>query len=301
MSDITDIDTLRQLLTTPSAPALIHLLPDEDFAEAHLPGARCFCVYESAFLTKIHEAFPDKDTPLLVYGESDDTQEAATAVTRLRAAGFTHVTRLAGGLRAWRNAGEAIEGKGPQTEQPLSGTYALDLTRSVIFWTGRNLFNHHHGSVSLAGATVNLLDGQVLTARFTIDMQTLTCADLTDPALNAALIGHLKSDDFFAVSEHPTADFKTSSVSPIPNSTPGTNNHRISGQFTLRGLTRPLEFPAVVAKAPDGTLTVQAEFAFDRTQWGAIYGSGKFFARLLHHVVNDLVHLHLKLRFEPCN
>jgi hypothetical protein len=34
---------------------------------------------------------------------------------------------------------------------------------------------------------------------------------------------------------------------------------------------------------------------FDRTQWGSIYGSGKFFSRLGQHVVNDVIHLHLKI------
>ena len=37
----------------------------------------------------------------------------------------------------------------------------------------------------------------------------------------------------------------------------------------------------------------------DRTQWGSIYGSGKFFARLGQHVVNDLIHLHLKVTTIP--
>jgi hypothetical protein len=127
------------------------------------------------------------------------------------------------------------------------------------------------------------------------------CADLADAALNAGLIGHLKSDDFFAVNEYPTAEFKTTAVTPIAACTNGTTTHQVEGQFTLRGKTHPLTFPALVAKGPDGSLTLQAEFDFDRTLWGAVYGSGKFFAKLAQHVVNDLVHLHIKLRFEPCN
>ena len=296
-----NIDSLRQLLASSSPPTLIHLLPDEDFAEAHLPGARCFCVYESAFVSKIDEAFPDKAVPLVVYGRSDATFEAGAAVTKLHKAGYTNVTQLSGGLKAWRDAGGIVEGSGVREEAPLNGTYALDTARSAIYWTGRNLFNHHHGTVSPASGVVKVIGGQLASAKFTIDMQSLTCADLVEPALNAALIAHLKSDDFFAVHEHPTAEFKATAVTPIPACTDGSANQVIQGLFTLRGVAQPLEFPALIAKAPDGSLTAQAEFDLDRTRWGAIYGSGKFFARLMHHVVNDLVHLHLKLRFEPCN
>ena len=292
---------LLPLISKSAAPVLIHVLPEEDFAEAHIPGAQCFCVYESAFIGKITAAFPDQSTALIVYGASDDTIEAETAIAKLTAAGFPNVERLADGLKGWVANGGSVEGTGPSASKPLTGTFAPDLAKSVIYWTGRNLFNHHHGSVLLAGAAINVLEDKLVSARFTIDMASLACSDLTDPALNAGLIGHLKSDDFFAVNEHPTAEFKTTAVTPIAACTSGTNTHHVEGQFTLRGKTHPLAFPALVAKGPDGSLTLQAEFDFDRTLWGAVYGSGKFFARLANHVVNDLVHLHIKLRFEPCN
>ena len=39
----------------------------------------------------------------------------------------------------------------------------------------------------------------------------------------------------------------------------------------------------------------QAVFAFDRTVWGSIYGSGKFFQRLGMHLVNDLIEVQVRL------
>ncbi len=301
MNPSIDSAALRDLLASSTPPAVIHLLPDEDFAEAHLPAARCFCVYESAFTGKIEEAFPNKQAPLVVYGSSDDTKEAEAAIAKLTAAGYTQVSRLAGGLKAWRAAGGEVEGTGAQGAAPVTGTYALNVSHSVIYWTGRNLFNHHTGTISLASGTVKMVADELVSAKFTIDMNSIASTDLTDPTMNAMLVGHLKSDDFFAVAEHPTAEFKATSVTPIPGCTEGSVNQLIRGQFTLRGTAKPLEFPAVIAKAADGSITAQAEFDLDRTQWGAIYGSGKFFARLMNHVVNDLVHLHLKLKFEPCN
>ena len=61
------------------------------------------------------------------------------------------------------------------------------------------------------------------------------------------------------------------------------------------GVTRPLSFPAVIARKSDGTYTAQALIAVDRTEWGVLYGSSRFFARLGEHVVNDHIHLHLKV------
>jgi hypothetical protein len=41
----------------------------------------------------------------------------------------------------------------------------------------------------------------------------------------------------------------------------------------------------------DGTYAAQAFITIDRTEWGVLYGSSRFFARLGDHVVND----HLKV------
>jgi hypothetical protein len=44
----------------------------------------------------------------------------------------------------------------------------------------------------------NILTG----GEFTIDMNSITCADVTDADGNAKLIGHLKGDDFFATNSY---------------------------------------------------------------------------------------------------
>ena len=299
MNSLLDLQGLRAALASATPPTLIHVLPEDAFEEAHVPGSRCFCAYESAFTQKVGESFPDKASPLVVYSLDDQTLEAETAAGRLRAAGYSNVVRLAGGLQAWREGGGTVEGTGPRDIAPLSGKFSLDAARSVIFWTGRNLFNHHHGSIALASGSADLAQGRLTAARFIIDMNSITCADLADTALNGMLVAHLKSEDFFAVQRHPTAEFVAVDASPVAGCTSSTPNYTISGDFTLRGETHSLAFPALIAQAPDGSLTAQAEFDFDRTRWGAVYGSGKFFARLGQHVVNDLIHLHLKLVFVP--
>jgi polyisoprenoid-binding protein YceI len=81
----------------------------------------------------------------------------------------------------------------------------------------------------------------------------------------------------------------------LPEATDGSENFRLGGILTLRGVSRPLEFPVVVAADGEGKLTGQAWLDLDRTEFGSIYGSGRFFRFLGQHVVNDIIHLHLKI------
>jgi hypothetical protein len=91
----------------------------------------------------------------------------------------------------------------------------------------------------------------------------------------------------------------------------------LRGTFTLRGITHPLElpspsgdalraacgrlsrsaqFPVLIAARDDGQhLTGQGVLTLDRTAYGSHYGSGKLFRYLGQHVVNDHIHLHVKI------
>lgn len=180
--------------------------------------------------------------------------------------------------------------------QPLDGTFTLDRDKSLLRWTGKNLLNHHEGTVRLSSGEIVIDQGRLKHAWFTIDMRTLACADLTDATWNARLIQHLMDADFFDTAKFPEATFSAESVTSIPKITPGMPSHHLTGLLTLRGKTDELTFPAIIGSPDNGqTLGAQAELHFDRTRWGALYGSGKFFDRLGQHLVNDLVHLHVKI------
>jgi hypothetical protein len=58
---------------------VIDVPSEESFAAERVPGARNFCVYEMAFVEKVAAAFPDRATPLTVYGCSSRTREAEEA------------------------------------------------------------------------------------------------------------------------------------------------------------------------------------------------------------------------------
>lgn len=293
-------EELHALLRDGGGPIVIDVLPEETFTERHIPHAQNFCVYETAFAAKVAGAIPAKDAVLVVYGEGSCGQAALSAWERLSGSGYTNVKILNGGFAAWTDAGFPSErGLAALGLESVSGNFTADTERSVIFWTGRNLFNHHTGAVGLGGGSLQMENGSLVSAEFAVDFFTLTCTDLKDSALIAVLVDHLLSDDFFDIARHPEIRFILTKSTPIPGATDGRANTRIEGDFTLRGQTHPLAFDALIAVDGKGYLYAQAEFDLDRTVWGANYGSGRVFERLGMHVVNDLVHLHLKLAARP--
>lgn len=275
---------------------LLHVLPEEHFAAGHLPGALNLCAYETAFLQRVQEAVPELDTPLVVYGEGGASLDSQVAAERLRTAGYTQVQDLRGGLSEWRAAGLPVEADpdAPAAGIP-DGEFSVEVEKSLVRWTGRNLFNHHEGTLKVAAGRLTLKAGALTGAEFLLDMRSIACSDLTDSMWNKLLLDHLASDDFFASAQHPLARCVIESATPVQGCTAGVPNYLLSGHLTLRGITRPISFPAVVAAADADHLTGQAEFALDRTEFGSQYGSGKFFAALGKHLVNDHVHLHLKI------
>lgn len=277
---------------------LIDVLSPESFAAEHLPGAVNFCVYETAFIDKIREAYPDPSAPIVVYGLSDATREAAEALEKLTAAGYANVTALPGGLEGCKSSGQSVEkSEGPAA--PVHGRFLIDRDASFLHWTGRNLFSHHTGALKLGDGHLTIEQGELKEAVVTVDLNSLSCSDLTDSQMNAALIAHLRSSDFFEIEKYPVAEFKLTSAEPLPAATNGTPNYRFHGDLTLRGKTHPITLDASVAEKEPGVLVAQAVLEFDRTLWGSLYGSGKFFARLGMHVVNDLIHLQLKVVTKP--
>ncbi len=289
-------EALQQRLASAEAPLLILVLPEDVFAARRIPGSVNACVYEMAFCSKVAELEPQREREIIVYGAGGGSLDAQTAREKLLADGYTNVSVYEGGLTEWEAAGLPLEGTGVLPgAPPLDGSYRVDIPQSVVRWTGRNLFNHHHGTVKLAAGDIQIRHGELVSARFVVDLRQIACEDLTDADYNAMLIRHLHDADFFDVSSHPTAEFVTRAARPLPEATPGTPNYLLAGDFTLRGVTRPLEFPALIASADGDRLTGQGQFEIDRTEFGSLYGSGKFFRFLGQHVVNDHIHLHVKL------
>ena len=278
---------------------LLDVLGKDAFDELHLPGAQNACVYEMTFLDQVEA---DKDATIVVYGSSDDSLDSGDALVRLQAAGFTDVHRYAGGRRAWTEAGHTTEGASsiwtPRPPTPLAdGDYTVDLASSYVEWTGRNIGNRHYGTLRLGGGAVTVQDGALSGGWFELDMTSLTIGDL-DGDMAATLIRHLSDEDFFAVDRFPTGRVEIAAVTAAPGTIPGTPNHDVEADVTLRDHKQRETLRAAVWPRGDG-VAMQANFDIDRTRWGVNYGSGRLYERLGMHLVNDLVTLQVCVIAKP--
>lgn len=268
----------------------------DDFAAARLPGAVNQCVFEMVFLNELLKSGVRKDQPVCAYGAGADSHEARMAAEKLERAGFTKVFEIRDGLEGWRKAGNPVEGTAAAAAAPEfpDGWHELDPAESRVVWLGRNLLNKHWGHVALAGGRVEFHRGEPAAGEATLDLRRITCSDLAGSDLHDVLIHHLESDDFFDVTRHPTARFSFDEVE-VCSDKPGCRNLKLLGELSLRGVTNPLVIEAAAGFTPEGRAALQSVFTLDRTRWGVIYGSGKFFRRLAGHLVNDEIELQLRI------
>jgi len=285
---------LKDLLEGSEPPHLIHVLSDEAFAEMRIPSSKHACVYEVAFLDAVEALGVQKNESIVVYGQNDSFGAAGLATDRLGSAGYTQVLALEGGLDAWFSAGFSVEGEGEASSRVPDGRYQIDLEKSVFRWTGRNLFNQHNGRIALSEGFLETQHGHLSGGSVSLDMTKISCSDIKDEKMAGYLIHHLESDDFFSVADHPTAGFELSDVQPLDVIGPGDSNLIVLGSMHLRGKKKALEFKAQEVFL-GGQYGLQGRFKINRTRFGSVYGSGKFFEKLGQHVVNDKVTVSFQL------
>jgi len=277
---------------------IIDTLPPEYCDKEHIPGAQNACVYEMVFLEKVAAIVNDPHARIVVYGSSDRSKGAAIAVEKLTRAGYQNVSELAGGLEAWQAAGFPVEPEGAgsiEVPDMADGSYVIDTSASRLEWTGRNINGRHYGTINIGGGDIAIENGTLVRGVVTLDMNTIVNLDLKDEAYNRMLVSHLMCDDFFDVANHPTAEFTVSGSELIEGAAAGSPNLLVKGALQLKGTTNPLSFTAEIVPQVDGTLKLRATFDIDRTLWGVLYGSGRFFEKLGMHLVSDIISIELFL------
>lgn len=172
----------------------------------------------------------------------------------------------------------------------FAGTVAVDTKASTIEWTGRKVIGSSHtGNVLIKTGSIETKDKKITGGTIVVDMTSITNTDLTDPAYNKKLVGHLKSNDFFDVEKFPTSTLKITSAKQQKD-----GSHKVQGNLTIKGETHPIAFDAQLA---DGGKTVNVNLPVDRTIWNVRYGSGKFFKNLGDKVISDQFDLKVSLKF----
>ncbi|EKD34116.1 MAG: hypothetical protein ACD_75C02461G0002 [uncultured bacterium] len=279
---------------------LIDTLPEDHFQEVRLPGSRNACVYQVNFLSQIRKITEDPDAEIVVYGSSSGSLDSQVAAEKLQRAGYRRIAILRGGIEKWREAGQLLEGSAPDgVGDPLTvlhlepGTYTLDVRQSIVGWTGRNRNSSHIGAVPFSSGRIAVTESG-FSGSLTVDMASLENHNLAGDPLQAVLVDHLKSDDFFLVALFPEATLTISEARLREKPYLTGVNCDIAGELSLRGVSRSLSFPATVTTT-SAEISVEAHFDLDRTRWGIIYGSARYFEHLGMHQVFEAITISLRL------
>lgn len=188
----------------------------------------------------------------------------------------------------------AAEATAASTSAAAGGESALvkyefltDIDKSKVAWSGTKIVGGgHEGDLKVKSGYITFAGGKPVAAEVVMDMNTINCTDLAAGSKSKQkLEAHLKNDDFFAVSEYPTATLKATSFKPYQGSI-----YAVEGELTIRGVTKPIGFTVDLVQAAT-TTKGSGSFEFDRVEFNVKYNSSQLFKTLGDKAINDIVRL----------
>jgi polyisoprenoid-binding protein YceI len=165
-----------------------------------------------------------------------------------------------------------------QTAEAQGTQFTVDTTASWVRFTGHGVGKNHPGKFKLSSGSVAVADNKITGGNFAIDIKSMDL-EQKGGVFDSKLRPHLMSGDFFDAEKFGTAKFDITSVQPYTTTSTDTSivdgaNFMVSGNFTLRDVTKNISFPARVDM--DGnTIKARSNFDIDRTQWEMRYGNDK--------------------------
>lgn len=155
------------------------------------------------------------------------------------------------------------------TTPTATGTYTIDPSHSRIGFVAR------HAMVTKVRGSFNEFEGS---GYFDADHPAKSHLELTVQAAsidtrNADRDGHLRSNDFFDMENHPTIEFRSSAVEVVDDTT-----YRVTGDLTIKGITRPVTFDLEytgTAVDPFGNtrLGLEGSVVVNRKDWGLTWNA----------------------------
>lgn len=154
-----------------------------------------------------------------------------------------------------------------QTASSAEGTQLqIDTANSKLEWLGKKVTGSHNGEIDISSGSVYVKDGKLTGGSFTMDMASIEDYSLTDAEMNTKLEKHLKSPDFFDASKYPTSTFTITEVKDA-----GDSKLTISGNLTMRDVTKNITFDASVAENTASLFKATSDFNINRQDWGVSY------------------------------
>ena len=162
----------------------------------------------------------------------------------------------------------------------------INTKNSSVFWKGNKVTGSHEGTIKIKSGILKFEKKKFIGGEFEIDMNSLICTDLSGE-YKGKLEGHLKSDDFFGVTNFPTATLKIKKVKQKKG-----NTYECTAEIKIKGKTENIIFNTILNKN-----SAAAKIKIDRTKFDVKYGSGSFFDGLGDNMIYDEFDLNINLSF----
>jgi polyisoprenoid-binding protein YceI len=197
-------------------------------------------------------------------------------------AGLLALTLVSCENPADKTADAAVKDAVAKTTDSAAGTKYVFTPESKIEFTGSKVTGKHDGGFKTFSGHFTVKDGKPVgnDHKVVIDMNS-TWSDAEK------LTEHLKNPDFFDVAQFPQTTFDVTELKAGDD-----GSYTVSGNFTLRGVTKNISFPATVTESSDA-VAIKAEFDIKRSDFGIKY-EGK-----ADDLIRDEVVIRLDLVAQP--
>lgn len=148
--------------------------------------------------------------------------------------------------------------------------YQVDAAQSKVVWTGTKVTGAHTGTIAIKSGSLHVDNGVLTGGTFSLDLNTISSTDL-EGEYKDKLDGHLKSEDFFDVAQFPEATFVVTKTEAGATA----QDVKVSGNLTIKGITKNISFDAKVVESNATTIKTEADFNIVRADWGVNYEGKK--------------------------
>jgi len=153
----------------------------------------------------------------------------------------------------------------------LNGNYVLNTDESVLMWEGNMLkvggvsLYGHSGTMNFRKGQIKFDNGSIKNGMLAVDMTSIKPTDENynpeEDRTKAKLIGHLSSDDFFAVKEYPLATYELKAG----------DMKGVKGIMTIRGNSNAESISDLEMTKNGDQITIKGKMTIDRQKYNVAF------------------------------
>ncbi|MFM8582966.1 MAG: YceI family protein [Planctomycetaceae bacterium] len=189
--------------------------------------------------------------------------------------GLAVLAHWMGGSRAEAQGGPGAAGR-PARRVLKPGEVDLQLSRVYVF-VGKTGLGHDHGIEGLLRAGELQVGAERNAGRLEFDLRSFTAdtaaartyvglAGQTDRKTADKVTANMLGPAVLDVARFPTALFEATAITPLPRQGNQPQQYQLTGDFTLHGVKRQIQFPAQ-AETAQGLLHLRGSFAIRQTDF----------------------------------